>query len=144
MALTTNGITKNGIEKATASALGTEDAKTLWNRYEYTRFGDNVKNELIEVPSHSHVAGTLRPRYWRRTDSSQDILTRYDNLLQTHKNYVETHQQEREANRNSLDVIQGLQQSVDYLQGLLVSHRHRAFVTSLMRLLPSDPYQTEH
>lgn len=52
MAPITNGATKPGAEQATAGASKDDDPKNFWNRYEYTRYGDNVKNQLIEVQSH--------------------------------------------------------------------------------------------
>jgi hypothetical protein len=51
MAPITNGAAKPGAEQATTDA-STDDTKNLWNRYEYARYGDNIKNELIEVRSH--------------------------------------------------------------------------------------------
>lgn len=52
MAPITNGAAKPGAEQVTAGASTGDDAKNLWNRYEYARYGDNIKNELIEVQSH--------------------------------------------------------------------------------------------
>jgi hypothetical protein len=61
----TNGATQNGGDRdhTTASAPTEDDAKNLWNRYEYTRFGDNMKNELIEVRSDLPRASKLYSRF---------------------------------------------------------------------------------
>jgi hypothetical protein len=119
MAPTTNGAMQNGAEHTTAGTPAEDDAKNLWNRYEYTRFGDNMKNELIEVRS-SHVAATPN---LRRTNILQDIITRYESLVKTHTQYVAAHQQEREAAQSALMRMERMQGSIDYLQRLLVSLR---------------------
>ena len=52
MAPITNGVVNHGAEQATAGASTGDDSKSFRNRYEYTRYSDNVKNRLIEVRSH--------------------------------------------------------------------------------------------
>ena len=123
MAAMTNGTSQHGAQHAAAGATGgDDDVKALRNRYEYTRYGDNLKNELIEVRFHPP---TWRERHAEHAERAltllQDVLKRYETLVQTHKDYVEAHQQEREAAQTSITTIRGLQNSVGHLQNLLVS-----------------------
>ena len=123
MAPATNGATQNGGDHTTAGAPAEDDAKNLWNRYEYTRFGDNMKNELIEVRSELPTWRARCNQDLRRADILQDIITRYESLVKTHTQYVAAHQQEREAAQSAALSVEGMQGSIDYLQRLLVSFK---------------------
>jgi phosphopantetheine adenylyltransferase len=56
-------------------------------------------------------------------DLHQDVITRYENLLREHDEYVEVHQTEREYVKGTLEREQLLNSSVQRMQNIMVTSR---------------------
>ncbi|KAH9827470.1 zinc finger protein [Teratosphaeria destructans] len=75
---------------------GEEHVTSFWSRYESARLNDLVKNVLLE-----------------------DVITRYENLVIKHNQYVKDHHRERELATNFVETEARYKGLLDHLQGLL-------------------------
>ncbi|KAK3701203.1 hypothetical protein LTR37_015582 [Vermiconidia calcicola] len=98
MAPTANGCAQgNNSDAATiVGAANDSDVTSFWSRYEHAKYGDVMKNVLIE-----------------------DVITRYENLQREHKEYVQAHHVEREYTKTFLEREEYLQGSLARMQRIM-------------------------
>ena len=77
-----------------------------------------MKNVLIEVLRNLSVGANISRT---QADLSQDVISRYEYLMQKHSEYVEEHKQEREFAKSFREREQQLQANILHLQRIMVS-----------------------
>ena len=113
-----NGNAHTSPQNATAGAPDENHVSNFWSRYEHAKYGDVMKNVLIEVLRNLSVGADISRT---QADLSQDVISRYEYLMQKHSEYVEEHKQEREFAKSFREREKQLQANILHLQRIMVS-----------------------
>lgn len=110
MASKMNGLVNGHVENYTTT--NSDIITTLRSRFEHAKYGDSMKNNLIEVCN----------LYGQRVCSAnimQDLITRYETLMHKHEAYITEHHEERNTAKLNREQLQMYQSHAFHMQNIM-------------------------